>query len=592
MALRKPLFMSSEGFSEEMLATDSLQLGGLTMSGNIAMGNNKITGLGPGTVGTDAVTKQQLDDAVITGGTVKELLACEQQLNDTDGINALEFLFFAAQPVAGDTVTLKNGTLTRTYTFVANQGAEVTGTDVSIESSAATAMQRLVTRATADAGNTQWDLHWDPTEHTDINAGGVIGVVEKASASGASDSRIYGTFGTQANLKVVEYASGTAPTVFIDYSSTTSATASTSDPGYGRFGLRRQAAALDDGEIHFVLSNDSQYAWDGDAQQWNILSGSGSIPDATSASGGGVKGKVTADSDKGLVITSGVMEVKIDDTPDTLDVDADGLKVVGLPSQFKINGTQVSANVTATNLGTLTAGSSSDAQSLHTHGNLSPTSHTHSQLHDRQHDIESTSDHSLTGATTGEVLRATGATTFAFQQLSHSDLGGVGANDHHNQQHTLTGSDHTVSGLTTGHILTATGATTFGFAAPAPADEAKKVEGTYNTATDATANGDPVYWNGVNTLGKARADTDSKSRVMGVIRTGGGAAPTAVEVVSLGLCAGVLSAANPNDNYFLQATGGIANTLPSAGNRIIRVGWAANNTDLWVALHDYGKRAA
>lgn len=59
--------------------------------------------------------------------------------------------------------------------------------------------------------------------------------------------------------------------------------------------------------------------------------------------------------------------VKIDDTPDTLDVDLDGLKVVGLPSLFKINDSAVSSAVTAANLGTLTAGSSSNADLLHTH---------------------------------------------------------------------------------------------------------------------------------------------------------------------------------------------------------------------------------
>ena len=47
----------------------------------------------------------------------------------------------------------------------------------------------------------------------------------------------------------------------------------------------------------------------------------------------------------------------------------------------------------------------------------------------------------------------------------HADLGSIGANDHHNQAHVLNSSDHTVSGLTTGHVLQATGATTFGFAA-------------------------------------------------------------------------------------------------------------------------------
>jgi hypothetical protein len=74
------------------------------------------------------------------------------------------------------------------------------------------------------------------------------------------------------------------------------------------------------------------------------------------------------------------------------------------------------------------------------------------------------SQHTISGATAGHVLRASGATTAAFAQLQHSDLGGVGANDHHNQSHVLAttsalGPDHTVSGLTAGQVLKATGAT-------------------------------------------------------------------------------------------------------------------------------------
>ena len=223
MALRKPIFMSAEGYSEEMAAADSLELGGLTMSGDIAMGTNKLTGLGDGSAATDAVNKGQLDQAVISGGTVKELLFDQDQLDDADGINALEALYFANQPSVGDTVVLKNSTLTETYTFVANQGAESAATDVSIESSAATAMERLVTRANADAGNTQWDLFWRATEHADINTDGTVAVVEKSTAGGASDSRIYGTWTTQADFQVVEFASGTTPDVDADYSSNTAA---------------------------------------------------------------------------------------------------------------------------------------------------------------------------------------------------------------------------------------------------------------------------------------------------------------------------------------------------------------------------------
>lgn len=75
-------------------------------------------------------------------------------------------------------------------------------------------------------------------------------------------------------------------------------------------------------------------------------------------------------------------------------------------------------------------------------------------------------DHTATGLTTGHVLRATAPTVFAFGQAQHADLGGVGANDHHNQSHVLSGGDHTESGLTAGHVLRATSATAFGWAAP------------------------------------------------------------------------------------------------------------------------------
>jgi hypothetical protein len=60
------------------------------------------------------------------------------------------------------------------------------------------------------------------------------------------------------------------------------------------------------------------------------------------------------------------------------------------------------------------------------------------------------------------VLKAT--TGLISGSAVHSDLGSIGANDHHNQAHVLNGADHTVSGLTPGHVLQALSATTFGFA--------------------------------------------------------------------------------------------------------------------------------
>jgi predicted extracellular nuclease len=122
--------------------------------------------------------------------------------------------------------------------------------------------------------------------------------------------------------------------------------------------------------------------------------------------------------------------------------------------------------------------------------------------------------------------------------------------------------------------------------------EAEKIENSLTTATDATLNGDPVYINGANVVGKADAGVDAKSRVIGVIRTGGGIAGSVVEVVSIGRCTGILSGATPNTPYYLQNTGGIGTSLPGANKRVIQVGKAFNTTDLWVDIIDYGKKAA
>jgi hypothetical protein len=48
---------------------------------------------------------------------------------------------------------------------------------------------------------------------------------------------------------------------------------------------------------------------------------------------------------------------------------------------------------------------------------------------------------------------------------NHADLQGIGANDHHAQAHALVGADHTASGLTAGQVVRASGAATFAWQA-------------------------------------------------------------------------------------------------------------------------------
>lgn len=72
-------------------------------------------------------------------------------------------------------------------------------------------------------------------------------------------------------------------------------------------------------------------------------------------------------TNSGLEFATGKLQIDVADTNE-LSLDANGLNVEGVPSQFKINGSAVSTNVTATNLNALTDSSSFTA--LHLHANI------------------------------------------------------------------------------------------------------------------------------------------------------------------------------------------------------------------------------
>lgn len=74
---------------------------------------------------------------------------------------------------------------------------------------------------------------------------------------------------------------------------------------------------------------------------------------------------VSVTANRPIYINSNALDLRYGST---LGIDGSyQLKVVGVPSQFEIGGSATSANVTAANLGTLTAGVASDAGSLHSH---------------------------------------------------------------------------------------------------------------------------------------------------------------------------------------------------------------------------------
>ena len=83
MALRKPLFMSTEGFSEEMAPTDSLALGALSMGGDIDMQiANKVVNLATPTADGDAANKAYVDGVAQSLSIKSPVLVLQQAESD------------------------------------------------------------------------------------------------------------------------------------------------------------------------------------------------------------------------------------------------------------------------------------------------------------------------------------------------------------------------------------------------------------------------------------------------------------------------------------------------------------------------------
>ena len=256
----------------------------------------------------NAVTKAYVDQLAITGGTIKEALLSDHQLKSgavVAGILAAEVVYFNIIPIINDTIVITNGITTETYTFVASRSIAFQVTIAAGDP--VTTMNNLWSAINTDSA--AWISDWAVAGLDAINTIGVVIVIEANAASGVSPSRIYGTWATQANCNVVTY--NTAP----EYrTSQASSTLPTTDPAAGRFGIRKAIADLVDGEIHDCLETDTLRSWHPDTWAWLTLSGSGSLPNATAASGGGILGKVTFDSDLGLDVNSGVAQVKIDNS--------------------------------------------------------------------------------------------------------------------------------------------------------------------------------------------------------------------------------------------------------------------------------------
>jgi len=344
MALRKPLFMAAEGYSEEMAAADSIELGALTMSGNIVMATNKITGLGSATATGDALAYGQ------TGALLNGLNANSQLITNV------------ATPVSATDAATKG------YVDGLAQGLDVrasvraiTSADITLSGTQTVDGVALVVGnrvlVAAQSTGTQNGVYV-------VAAGAWTRTTDFASGSAVADAfmfveegTLYADTGWVCTNNVASDVVGTDALTFSQFSSAGVIIAGTGLTKTGNtidfIGGKGIVANADDADIELDTAADAQGAGNG--------GGSSGLEFDTSGAAGKLRAAVHATA--GLERTATGLAVKLNGT--TLQSAAGGLSVKGLPSLFEIATVAVSANVTAANLTTLTGGG--DASSLHTH---------------------------------------------------------------------------------------------------------------------------------------------------------------------------------------------------------------------------------
>lgn len=588
MAARKPLFMGTEGFSEEMAISDSLTLGGLTMGGNVVMAANKITGLGDATADGDAIGYQQtgveLGDLTITSGGDIDVAGGGELTGlpaTPSGATAAASKAYVDGLISGigwkDPVVcfnmLGNVAVAAANALGANAGDAYVITDAGTLTRGSLA---VVAGDLVEDDGTNW--------------------VKLVSASGGFVPAGTRVILSDAGTLVSPYTDATDNDEIREYSGSSNTATDTGD-------AVDKAAVLIQDPAHVGYYDNLGYVYEGTSPSgtWIQFTGAGQIIAGDGLAKTGQVLDVDLATNPGLQFTSNKLDLKLDGT--TLQKGASGVSVKGLPSLFEINGVAVGAAVTAANVDDLTDGSNADALHVHTgtgvsldHSDLGSV--TSDQHHAQLHSVASHNDTTATGSELETLTDGSNADSLhvhadAGITIAHSDTTGQGTDDHHAQSHTVAShSDTTATGAELETLTDGSNADALHVHASATATEAPKIENTLTTATDATSDGDPVYVNGNSTIGKALASVDAKSRVIGLIRTGSGASGSTPDVVSVGICAGVLTGATANTPYYLQTAGGIGTSLPGAANRVICMGYAYNSTDLWVEMRDYGKKAA
>lgn len=323
-----------------------------SMSGALAMGANKITGLADPTSAQDAATKAYVD-ATAQGLDVKASCVVATTGNITlSGTQTID----GVAVVAGDRVLVKAQTDAATNgIYVVAAGAWARSSDADTSAKVTPGMFTFIEGGTVNA-DSGWVLVTDgpivlgttALAFSQFSGAGSIEAGDGLSKSGNTISVNVGP-GIQIASDAVAVRLATTPGLTTSGDELSVLLGSTS-------GL-----SLSSG-LHVVADATKALTIDSSA-------GLRVVADSTKAlaidSSAGLQ--VVADGNYALSIDSAAgLRVKVDGTRAVLNGSGQ-IDVAGVPAQFQIAGSAVSANVTAANLGTLTAGASSDAKALHSH---------------------------------------------------------------------------------------------------------------------------------------------------------------------------------------------------------------------------------
>lgn len=327
---------------EKLNGNDALKLplAGGTMSGNIAMGGNKVTGAADASAAGEYVTYGQLQSVSAVGKLWREAVLTASQLVDggSGGIYGANVLVLSSNLSTGDTVSLNDGTGAVNY---------VADTDFAVGGSISATLANLSTAINGGAIAVS-----ATTGLLDSIGGAVNDILVLWQDTIGEPTRIFGNAGAAAVAKILPVAK------CYDGFAADLVALPTSDPAATNFGFSRAFASLMSNETHSCRLQDSGYTWNSDANLW-VLSGENSVPLATKS----LAGKVQVGD--GIAVSSGTISAAVDNssldltgsTPNkTIQIKALGVTAAKLNADVIGNGL-TGANGSAISVKSITTGS-------------------------------------------------------------------------------------------------------------------------------------------------------------------------------------------------------------------------------------------